>query len=69
MLSVFENRMLKIVTGTTRRKCLEVGEDCKEGSSIICTRHQILLGHQTKEDETSGHAARIGFLGNDYKTC
>jgi hypothetical protein len=64
MLRGFENRTLKIVTEPTRRKCLEVGKDCTEGSSIIRTLHQILVGHQIKEDEIGGHEARRGFVGN-----
>jgi hypothetical protein len=64
MLSVFENRMLKMVTEPTRRKCLEVGEDCTEGSSIIRTLHQILVDHQIKEDEIGRHEERRGFVGN-----
>jgi len=68
MLRVYENGMLKIVTEPRRRKYLEVGEDCKEGTSIICILHKILLGHHIKEDETDRHAALIRFVGNDYKT-
>jgi hypothetical protein len=64
MLSVFENRVLKIVTEPTRIKCLEVGKNCTEGSSIIRTLHQILIGHQIKEDEIGRHEARRGFVGN-----
>jgi hypothetical protein len=43
-LRVFENRVLRRVSGPKRDEVRENGEKCTVGSFIICTHHQILLG-------------------------
>jgi hypothetical protein len=41
---VFENRVLKRISGPRGRKWREAGEHCIKRSFTICTLHQILLG-------------------------
>jgi hypothetical protein len=41
-LRVFENRMLRKISGTKRKK-QEAEENCIKRSFMICTRHQIIF--------------------------
>jgi hypothetical protein len=43
-LRVFENGVLRRIFGPKRDEVMGNGENCKMGSFMICTHHQILLG-------------------------
>jgi hypothetical protein len=47
-LRVFENRVLRRIFGPKRDDVTGEGENCTEGSFIICTYHQILLGRSNQ---------------------
>jgi hypothetical protein len=48
---VFENRVLRGISGPKRKKWQDVGEVCIMKGFVTCSLHQILLGRSNHEGQ------------------